>query len=151
LPTLGRLGAVLVQTHYDLDPKRFIAPGPGTEAGYARYLGTQLGKPNVVILVADLAGEVVGYLYGGLEGWDYMALRGPAGGLDALVVDPTHRGSGIGKQLLDAALAELEARGAPRAVLSTAEGNAGAQRLFQRAGFRMTMREMTRELGESAR
>jgi ribosomal protein S18 acetylase RimI-like enzyme len=48
--------------------------------------------------------------------------------------------------LLDATLAALEARGAPRVVLSTAERNATAQRLFARAGFRRTMIEMTREL-----
>ena len=47
--------------------------------------------------------------------------------------------------LLDATLAEVNARGAPRVLLSTAEGNESAQRLFARAGFRRTMIEMTRE------
>jgi ribosomal protein S18 acetylase RimI-like enzyme len=47
---------------------------------------------------------------------------------------------------MDAALTELAKRGAPRAVLSTAEKNAGAHRLFEREGFRRTMIEMTREL-----
>ena len=45
-----------------------------------------------------------------------------------------------------ATLAELKGRGAPRVVLSTAEQNGSAQRLFARAGFRRTMIEMTREL-----
>jgi ribosomal protein S18 acetylase RimI-like enzyme len=40
----------------------------------------------------------------------------------------------------------LKSRGAPRVVLSTAEKNHAAQRLFDRAGFRRTMIEMTREL-----
>jgi len=62
------------------------------------------------------------------------------------VVDPAHRGRGIGRLLLDATLAALKARGAPRVVLSTAEQNEAAQRLFTRAGFRRTMIEMTREL-----
>ena len=57
-----------------------------------------------------------------------------------------HRGRGLGGMLLDATLAALEARGAPRVVLSTAERNEPAQRLFARAGFRRTMIEMTREL-----
>jgi len=47
--------------------------------------------------------------------------------------------------LLDGTIAELEQRGAPRVVLSTAERNESAQRLFARAGFRRTMIEMTRE------
>jgi ribosomal protein S18 acetylase RimI-like enzyme len=79
-----------------------------------------------------------------VEGWDYMALRGPAGALHDLVVDRAHRGQGVGTLLLDAALAFLKSRGAPRAVLSTAEQAEGAQRLFARAGFRRTMVEMTR-------
>jgi ribosomal protein S18 acetylase RimI-like enzyme len=62
------------------------------------------------------------------------------------VVDPAHRGQGVGRGLLDATLDAFKAKGAPRVVLSTAEGNESAQRLFARAGFRRTMIEMTREL-----
>jgi ribosomal protein S18 acetylase RimI-like enzyme len=145
LPVLGRLGAHLVRVHHDFDPQRFIAAGPETEQLYAAFLGTQLRKPNIVLLVAEREGEVRGYTYAGVEGNDYMALRGPAGVLYDIVVDPAHRAQGIGRMLLDATLAELQARGAPRCVLSTAERNESAQRLFARAGFRRTMIEMTRE------
>jgi ribosomal protein S18 acetylase RimI-like enzyme len=146
LPAIGRLGALLVRVHHGFDPERFIPATPQTEQGYASFLATQLAKPNVVVLVAERDGEVLGYTYAGLEGFDYMALRGPAGALYDIVVDPAHRGRGVGRQLLDATLAELKARGAPRVVLSTAERNETAQRLFARAGFRRTMIEMTREL-----
>jgi ribosomal protein S18 acetylase RimI-like enzyme len=146
LPTIGRLGALLVRVHNDFDPERFIAATPQTEHGYASFLGSQLEEPNVVMLVAERDGEVVGYTYAGMEGRDYMSLRGPAGMLYDLIVDPAHRGCGVGRVLLDATLAALEARGAPRVVLSTAERNESAQRLFARAGFRRTMVEMTREL-----
>ena len=37
-----------------------------------------------------------------------MALRGPAGLFHDLVVDPAHRGNGIGQMLLDATLAALK-------------------------------------------
>ena len=148
LPAIGRLGALLVRTHHDFDALRFIAATPKTEQGYASYLGTQLTVPDVVILVADRHGEVVGYTYAGAEGFDYMALRGPAGALYDIVVDPAHRAQGFGRILLDATLKKLKALGAPRAVLSTAEKNIAAQRLFDRAGFRRTMIEMTRELND---
>ena len=150
LPALGRLGALLVRAHHDYDPERFIAATPRTEQGYASFLGTQLEDPSVVILVAERDGDVFGYTYGGVESFDYMSLRGPAGVLHDIVVDPAHRGQGVGRMLLDATLAVLEARGAPRVVLSTAERNEPAQRLFARAGFRRTMVEMTRELGGGA-
>ena len=148
LPVLGRLGTLLVRLHHEFDPARFVAAPPRTEHLYASFLADQLRQPNVVVLVAEVGGKVLGYTYAGVEGVDYMALRGPAGVFHDLVVDPAHRGNGIGRMLLDATLAALEARGAPRVVLSTAERNATAQRLFARAGFRRTMIEMTRELDE---
>lgn len=146
LPALGRLGALLVQLHHDFDARRFMARTARTEQGYASYLGSQLSEPDVVVLVAEHGGEVLGYTYAGVEGADYMSLRGPAGVLYDIVVDPAHRGRGVGVLLLDATLAALRVRGAPRVVLSTANGNELAQRLFARAGFRRTMIEMTREL-----
>jgi ribosomal protein S18 acetylase RimI-like enzyme len=150
LPALGRLGALLVRVHHEFDPERFIPARPGTEHLYAAFLGAQLGAPNVVILVAERDGVVLGYTFAGVEGNDYMALRGPAGVLHDIVVDPAQRGQGVGRMLLDATLAALRARGAPRCVLSTAERNESAQRLFARAGFRRTMVEMTRELDGDA-
>ena len=146
LAAIGRLGALLVRMHHDFDPERFIAATPGTEQAYGSFLGAQLEDPNVVVLIAERNGEVVGYAYAGVEGWDYLALRGPAGVLHDLVVDPAQRGHGVGRMLLDATLAALKARGISRVVLSTAAGNESAQRLFARAGFRRTMIEMTREL-----
>ena len=91
---LGRLGALLVRTHHDFDPQRFIPATPKTEQGYGSFLGTQLGEANVVLLVAERDGEVIGYAYGSVEGYDYMSLRGPAGVLNDIVVDPPVRYGG---------------------------------------------------------
>ncbi len=146
LPALGRLGALLVRTHHEFDAKRFIAATARTERGYGSFLGSQLEDPDVAVLVAEEDGTVVGYAYAGVEAHDWMALRGPAGVLHDIIVDPEHRGRGVGRLLLDATLAFLRSRGVPRVVLSTAERNESAQRLFARAGFRRTMIEMTREL-----
>jgi ribosomal protein S18 acetylase RimI-like enzyme len=146
MTTIGRLGALLVREHHDFDPQRFVAAMPGTEKGYGSYLGTQLAEPNIVILVAERDGEVIGYSYSGVEGTDYMALRGPAGAMYDIVVDPDHRQQGVGRMLVEATLEVLKSKGVPRVVLSTAEKNTAAQRLFDRAGFRRTMIEMTREL-----
>jgi len=143
---LGRLGALLVAGHHGFDPQRFIAPHAGTARGYGRFLKGELKRADVVVLVADAAGELAGYVYGGIEGEDWMALRGPAGAIYDLVVDPAHRRHGVGRRLLEAAIARLAELGAPRVVLSAAEQNEEAQRLFASAGFRRTMVEMTREV-----
>ena len=143
---LGRLGALLVEEHHNFDPRRFIEASPETPQRYGWFLGTQLDKRDIIVLVAAKQGEVVGYTYAGIEGYDYMALRGPAGALYDIVVDPAHRKQGIGRRLLDATLRALREAGAPRVVLSTAEKNEPAQHLFAGAGFRRTMIEMTCEL-----
>ncbi|MEO7999181.1 MAG: GNAT family N-acetyltransferase [Gemmatimonadaceae bacterium] len=142
---LGRLGALLIRVHHEFDAARFIAPTASTESGYAGFLRSQLAKADAVILVAERDGQVCGYAYGAIEGFDYMALRGPAGVLHDLLVDETQRGHGIGGLLLDAAISALQFKGAPRIVLSTAARNEHAQRLFASKGFRPTMIEMTRE------
>jgi ribosomal protein S18 acetylase RimI-like enzyme len=146
LAALGRLGALLVRLHHELDPARFIPASPRTEQGYASWLGSQLRNPQVVILAAERDGDVLGYSYSEMEGADYMSLRGPAGVLHDIVVDPDHRREGVGRVLLEATLETLALRGAPQVVLWTAALNEAAQRLFASAGFRRTMMEMTRTI-----
>jgi ribosomal protein S18 acetylase RimI-like enzyme len=150
LPGIGRLGTLLVKEHYDFDSRRFLAARPETPKGYASFISTQLTDPNKAVFVADDNGEMIGYAYAAVEGYNYMALRGPAGVLHDVIVDPEHRGRGVGRLLIDAALTFLSSRGVPRVVLSTAEQNEAAQRLFASMGFRRTMIEMTRELDEPA-
>src|SRR5690349_3308258 len=143
---MGRLGSMLVEEHHDFDPLRFIAPAPELPQRYGQFLVSQAARAEMIVLVAEREGELVGYAFGGMEGNDYMALRGPAGVLYDLVVDPVHRRQGIGTALMHQALAALKQLGAPRVLLFTAEKNHGAQAMFAGVGFRRTMIEMTREL-----
>jgi ribosomal protein S18 acetylase RimI-like enzyme len=151
VPSLGRLGALLVRGHHAFDPARFMAPGPSIEEGYGWFLGSQLADPDVVVLVAERAGAVVGYVYAGLEPQSWKELRDAAGFVHDVVVDETARRAGIAARLVEQAAHWLEQRGAPRVLLWTAEPNSVAQRLFARLGFRRTMIEMTRELQPSHR
>ena len=61
LPALGRLGALLMRTHYGFDPQRFMDPGTDPADGYAWFLGKQLKDDDCVIFVADNGGTVIGY------------------------------------------------------------------------------------------
>jgi ribosomal protein S18 acetylase RimI-like enzyme len=146
LKRIGKLGALLVEAHYAFDSRRFLAATSGTKDAYASFLGTQLGAPDAAIFVAEERSELIGYAYAAVESFDYMVLRGPAGVLHDIIVDPAYRGRGIGGLLLEAVLAYLQSRGLSQIVLSAAERNEAAQRLFARVGFRRTMVEMTREL-----
>ena len=146
VPALGRLGASLLRLHYTYDPQRFMAPRGDPEEGYAWFLGSQLREEDAVIFVAERKGDIVGYVYAGLEPLSWKELREAAGFIHDVLVDEAHRRGGVAGALLDAASEWLKSRGAPRVMLWTAERNHAAQRLFEQAGFRRTMIEMTREL-----
>lgn len=145
-PVLGGFGNRLTALHHEFDPRRFIAPTSGTASAYGSFLGSQVDRPDGVLLVAEVEGTLAGYVWGGVEGIDYMSLRGPAGVVYDLFVDPARRRQGIGRLLLRASLCSLKALKAERVVLSTAHRNAAAQALFSSEGFRPTMIEMTHEL-----
>ncbi len=144
-PALGRLGAALVRAHHAFDADRFLPAGTGIEAGYGRFLTAQFDDQEVVILVAERAGQVAGYVYAGVEPRSWKELRDVAGFVHDVVVDADARREGVGTRLVEAAADWLLSRGVPRVMLWTAERNPGAQRLFEHLGFRRTMIEMTRE------
>ena len=146
LPVLGRLGALLMRTHYDFDPQRFMDPGTDPAGGYAWFLGKQLKDDDAVIFVAEQGGTVIGYVYAALEPVSWKDLRDACGFIHDILVEEQGRRSGTATALMEAAMGWLREHGAPRVILGTAERNEGAQRLFAKLGFRRTMVEMTREL-----
>jgi ribosomal protein S18 acetylase RimI-like enzyme len=155
LPALGRMGALLMRTHFAFDQKRFLEPGDNAEEGYAWFLGEQLNDDvNAIVLVAEVPfdsaqgkhGEVIGYVYAALEPISWKELRDACGFIHDILVEERGRRHGVATKLMNAAMSWLKEQGAPRVVLGTAEQNEAAQRLFERLGFRRTMVEMTREL-----
>jgi len=148
-PTLGRLGATLMRLHHSFDSARFMAAPANAENGYAQFLLSQLDEPDVVVLVAEKDGRVVGYCYAALEPRSWKDLRDAAGFVHDVIVDETCRGAGVGTALMNATLDWMREKRARRVVLSTAEANPAAQKLFAQLGFRPTMIEMTRELEPS--
>jgi ribosomal protein S18 acetylase RimI-like enzyme len=150
LQALGRLGALLVRTHYGFDSRRFMAPRANADEGYAWFLGTQLEDEDTVIFVAERAGEVLGYVYAGIEPLNWKELRDECGFIHDIVVAEKGRRTGLAAALIRQAVVWLRDRGMPRVILWTADQNVAAQELFARIGFRRTMVEMTMELGGSA-
>lgn len=142
---LGRLGAELLRIHHAFDADRFMAPGPQSEEGYGRFLAAEHASDDVVVFVAERAGEIVGYVFAGVEPRSWKELRDVAGFVHDVLVVESARGAGTGERLVEAAAEWLLARGVPRVMLWTAAKNGRAQQLFERLGFRRTMIEMTRE------
>ena len=148
LEAASKLAAALVREHHAYDPLRFMCIEP-LEDGYLRFLRSQLGREDVVLLVAvrrfGVEDTVVGYLLASLEERDWSDLRDACGKIHDVYVDAGVRRHGVASLLVEEATSRLTAMGAPRVVLMAAWRNQGARQLFERLGFRSTMVEMTRE------
>ena len=144
-PALGRYGGALMRQHHAFDPKRFIR-SDRPEQDYGRFLVSRLDDPESAVFVAERDGEVLGYVYAGLEPANWKELRAACGFVHDVFVDERARRAGVGERLVRGAIEWLASTGSPRVVLLSAAQNAPAQRLFVRLGFRTTMVEMTREL-----
>ena len=108
-----------------------LCPDPAaTDADLADIEASYPGREGwFAVAMESASGEVVGT----------VALLPRAGGtaeLRKLYLRPGARGLGLGRALLDAAIAEAHRRGFERLVLETAEALKDALRLYERSGFR---------------
>src|SRR5436309_12707777 len=139
---LGRFGGALMRQHHTADPKRFIQV-EHPEAGYGRFLVSQISNPNSLVMVAEHSGRVIGYVFADVESTNWMELRGPCGVVQDVYVDQAARRLGAGRELMRAAIAWIHSKGRSQVVLLTKTRNEHAQQLFTALGFRPTMVEMT--------
>ncbi|MCX8160099.1 MAG: GNAT family N-acetyltransferase [Candidatus Saccharicenans sp.] len=87
----------------------------------------QLELPQVIFLVAEKEGQVVGTVlatHDGRKGW-----------INRLAVDPAFRGQGLGQLLVRAAERELEAAGLLMFAALIEEDNLPSLRLFEKLGY----------------
>jgi ribosomal protein S18 acetylase RimI-like enzyme len=143
LPRVAELAGELLRMHHAADAARFFLPDR-VEEGYAWWLRRELARDEAVILVATAQDRIVGYAYGTREERDWNMLLDEHGAIHDVFVAPDARRAGVGKQLVETMVRELERRGAPRVVLYSIVSNLAAQRVFSACGFRPTMLEMTR-------
>jgi GNAT superfamily N-acetyltransferase len=139
---LGRYGGALMRQHHDDDPRRFLQVDH-PEAGYGRFLVSQLANPDSLVMVAEHSGAVIGYIFADVEATNWMELRGPCGVVHDIYVDETARHLGAGRELMRAAITWIRSKGRSQVVLTTKTRNEHAHRLFATLGFRKTMLEMT--------
>jgi len=93
--------------------------------------------------VAELGGEVIGTVGGGPSGTAGNAA------LTALWVDPRVRGQGAGARLVRAVLDWAKDAGYKEVLLWVTDGNADAERLYERHGFKRTGEVMAVRPGEA--
>jgi len=100
-----------------------FGPGAWSRSAYVEELTTAPGRHYVAAVVGDR-----------LVGWAGIAVADEAE-IMTVGVDAGHRRRGIGRLLVDALLEVARREGAGTALLEVRASDAGAQRLYARAGF----------------
>jgi len=90
-----------------------------------------------VILVADLDGSLIGYVQFGSVRIARVAASAEDQELRRLYVKAGFRGGGIGRRLLESALAHPRLAGAADIYLDVWERNDGARRFYEQFGFKV--------------
>jgi ribosomal protein S18 acetylase RimI-like enzyme len=98
------------------------------------YFRTALRKDT--LLVADVDGELVGYVQFGDVTIPEVEVQPGDRGLHRIYVDTDLHGRGIGRALMDAALSHPRLARAERIYLAVWEKNRPARRLYESLGFR---------------
>lgn len=96
------------------------------------FLACYLAFPALFLVVTEDGGEgrVVGYVIG--------AVDGEIGRIISIAVDPSHRRSGLARELCTELLRRLEETAVERVHLETRVGNRPAIRLWHQLGFHET-------------
>jgi GNAT superfamily N-acetyltransferase len=109
---------------------------PTTAGEMAGRLAAILARTEYATFLAELDGTVVG-MAGAMMAHFYEK-NGSYARLVALVVDPAHRGSGVGERLVQAVERWGTQQGACEVVVNSAEHRSAAHRFYERAGYRVT-------------
>ncbi len=111
-------------------------------------LAAEIANPARLYRLAERDGALVGYCKLGLTcGFPEHARGKNVLELKQLYTAPGATGGGIGKALMDWAMAEFTARNADEVQLSVWSGNDGAQRFYARLGFEKVA-DITFRVGE---
>lgn len=113
------------------------------QARDSSFFEAALDQPEALLLVAESAGQIVGYLRGGIS--PFAAWRPIVRAeLMSFYVSPDYRNQGVGQRLSQNFLAWARQQGAVRAVVSAYASNIGAINFYKKLGFKpyMTTLEM---------
>ncbi len=150
VPAVVDLCMIVERQHQSYWPLRWQLRD-GLEKGWGGWLSRHLSDPDMLILVArDPARNhaVIGTLVAGIEEempiYTYLAF----GFIHDVAVLEDYRGRGVGLTLLAMARRWAGKRGVDQLRLMVAHRNPDAARLFERAGFKDTYREMVLPVGD---
>lgn len=108
---------------------------PSWRDHHAAVVEEACASPTSTVVVAEVAGDIVGFVAHRVH--DESPGMSRYGEIEVIAVDPDHRGAGVGRRLLDRAIADLRAASVPVMMLATGgdEGHGPARALYEAAGF----------------
>ena len=139
----------LFDQHVEYDPKRFSTFA--NPEGAARFYKSRFETPDSAVVVAEIDSQVVGFAYVERDELNYAELLRDGAWLHDIYVDESARAEGVGRDLIKAAAEAAKRMGAEKLLLTVAAKNAVAQQVFENAGFRRTMVEMTLNLTDGSK
>ena len=134
----------LFDQHVEYDAERFSTFA--NLDGAARFYLSRFETPDSAVFVAEIENEIVGFAYIERDPLNYAELLENGAWLHDIFVDEHARAEGAGKGLINAAAEAAKELGAEKLLLTVAAKNNAAQQVFEKAGFRPTMMEMTLNL-----
>ncbi|HJN12186.1 MAG TPA: GNAT family N-acetyltransferase [Pirellulaceae bacterium] len=102
----------------------------------ARHLDADLAREEAMILVAEIDQKVVGYIS------TWIDREASQGFIPNLAVDQCWRGSGIGRSLIERAIAYFREQGVTLVRIETLDQNAVGQKLYPSLGFQEVARQI---------
>ena len=101
---------------------------------WERRIGYYLRRDPEAALVAEIDGEVVGFMFGDVRAGEF-GLEEPTGWIEVLGVDPERRGAAIGRRLAEALLEHFRGKGATTVRTLVDETMDGIAGFFVSLGF----------------
>jgi ribosomal protein S18 acetylase RimI-like enzyme len=146
VPALERLWVEFIDHHAEGD--RYFKRAPGAARIHGVRLAEELDRDDRLILLAESAGEPVGFAIAEIRGASELFLVGPYGFVRDLGVTRSARQLGVGQRLYAEVLAWFAERGVRRAELDVTVKNEAALRFWERFGYRPLYLRMTVDLSD---
>ena len=134
LDAVAALWEELTRLHHALDNRFWIRAERGRQA-YRDWVAEGLDEDSRMLIVAEAAGRVVGFIHGMLK--DAPAPLAPrlTGHVTDLIVVEDHRGRGVGTRLVEAASRRFREKEAQELTLNAAVCNRRAREFWGAMGF----------------
>jgi ribosomal protein S18 acetylase RimI-like enzyme len=140
IPQMLPLWQDLMDSHAQMD--RMFEPVENAAPQFGEFVKSLLDKENYLVAVAEIESKVVGYVIGSVVITpEVFALRRRMY-IQDMVIDPTYRRQGIGKKLMEMALAFAKEQQVEKLDLLVAVKNEGGNKFWKEMGFEPALNYM---------